>query len=31
MGNDVLNFTASEIFKDDYITIEIPLTGKICL
>lgn len=28
MGNDVLNFTASEIFKDDYITIEIPLTGK---
>ena len=28
MENDVLNFTASEIFKDDYITIEIPLTGK---
>lgn len=28
MEKDVLNFTASEIFKDDYITIEIPLTGK---
>lgn len=28
MEKDALNCTASEIFKDDYITIEIPLTGK---
>lgn len=28
MGKDALNCTASEIFKNDYITIEIPLTGK---
>lgn len=28
MEKDALNCTASEIFKNDYITIEIPLTGK---
>ncbi len=28
MGKDALNCTASEIFKNDYITVEIPLTGK---
>ena len=28
MEKDALNYTASEIFKNDYITVEIPLTGK---
>lgn len=28
MEKDALNCTASEIFKNDYITVEIPLTGK---
>lgn len=28
MDKDTLSCTASEIFKNDYITVEIPLTGK---